>query len=135
PYRNDKQPQWNAEGPDIRLNPKAALALGMALHELATNAAKYGALAAVAGCVELRWRVRRAENPDDRALHLSWVEHDGPRVKPPVRRGFGTRLIEEGLAYELGAEVHLGFKPAGVRCTIDMPLAAVAASAVEPERV
>ncbi|HET6654754.1 MAG TPA: chemotaxis protein CheB [Gammaproteobacteria bacterium] len=124
PYQNDQQPQWRAEGREIQLNAKAALALGMTVHELATNAAKYGALAKAAGWVEVKWQVKR-----DGTLHFAWTERDGPRVEEPERRGFGSRLIEEGLAYELDADVKLDYKPTGLRCTIDMPLKAVAADA------
>ncbi|HET6546136.1 MAG TPA: CheR family methyltransferase, partial [Rhodanobacteraceae bacterium] len=123
PYRNDRQPQWTVEGQDIRLNAKAALALGMVIHELTTNAAKYGALSKEAGYVEVKWQTRGGRRAGEHAtLHLSWVEHDGPIVEQPKRHGFGSRLIEEGLEYELDAEVKLEFRRSGVRCTIEMPL-------------
>jgi two-component sensor histidine kinase len=103
-------------GPDVRLRPKPALALSLALHELATNAAKYGALSAPGGCVRLAWRI------EDERLLLEWQEQGGPAVAPPARRGFGSLAIERGLAYEVGGSSHLSFAPGGVTCRIEMPL-------------
>ena len=108
------------DGPSVRLAPKAALALSMALHELMTNAAKYGALSNAAGQVRITWR-REAEKGDAR-LKLIWEETDGPTVAPPTRQGFGTRLITGGLARELGGEVRLGYPASGVVCEIDAQL-------------
>lgn len=105
------------EGDDIRLRPKVALALGMAFHELATNAAKYGALSNGAGRVTLSWQLE----PKADRLRVRWQESGGPPVKPPTRKGFGSRLIERGLAQELGGQVDLNYYPAGVSCVIDMP--------------
>ena len=103
-------------GPEIRLQPKTALAISMALHELATNAVKYGGLSNAAGRVLLEWDVAGT------ALRLRWAEIGGPPVAAPGKRGFGSRLIEQGLARDLGGEVHLGFESAGVVCTIVAPL-------------
>lgn len=102
-------------GPDIRIRPKVALALSMALHELATNAVKYGALSTHAGRVELGW---------DTGTHfqLSWTERGGPPVTAPRQRGFGSRLIEKGLSHEFSGEVDLRFETDGVVCTIRAPL-------------
>ncbi|HEX8166245.1 MAG TPA: PAS domain-containing protein [Beijerinckiaceae bacterium] len=107
-------------GPDLRLRPAMALPLAMALHELATNAAKYGALSNEAGRVEIRWSVSGSD--DARRLGLSWTERGGPAVAPPQRSGFGTRLIRHGLARELAGEVALAYDPAGVTCRIEAPL-------------
>jgi two-component sensor histidine kinase len=93
-----------------------ALALAMALHELATNAVKYGALANVTGQVSIAWR-----DGDDR-LHLTGAEAGGPPVSAPRRRGFGTRLIERSLASDLDGEVRITFEPTGLVCTVDAPL-------------
>jgi two-component sensor histidine kinase len=98
-----------------------ALAFAMALHELATNAVKYGALSGAEGQVHIAWSVRRS-GPECR-LHLSWTESGGPAVEPPTRRGFGTRLIERSLAQDLDGEAKIQFAPAGVICTVDAPLA------------
>jgi two-component sensor histidine kinase len=93
--------------------------LGMALHELATNAAKYGALSTSAGHVSVTSRV------DDTAaarLRISWDEHGGPAVRTPTRRGFGMRLIEEALKYEFDGRVDLRFPGPGLRCEIEIPV-------------
>ncbi|HEV7122318.1 MAG TPA: HWE histidine kinase domain-containing protein [Rhodanobacter sp.] len=120
PYRNGRQPQWTIGGHDIEISPKATLALGMVFHELATNAAKYGALSMPAGQVEVKWQVER-----DSTLRLMWAERDGPQVAMPERHGFGSQLIKDGLNYELDADVKLDYEPTGLRCTIDVPLAEV----------
>jgi PAS domain S-box-containing protein len=109
------------EGPSVRLAPKATLALSMALHELMTNAAKYGALSNANGRVRLAWR--RTKTDAGERLQLTWEEIDGPPVSAPTRQGFGTRLITGGLARELGGEVRLEYPPGGVVCEIDAELA------------
>jgi len=91
----------------------------MAVHELATNAAKYGALSVPAGSVTITWTVTLGDKP---RLELRWQERQGPPVVPPSRRGFGTRLIERGLAQDIGGDVRLTYAPAGVVCTMDVPL-------------
>ncbi|KQV58848.1 MULTISPECIES: sensor histidine kinase [unclassified Caulobacter] len=109
------------DGPSVRLAPKATLALSMALHELMTNAAKYGALSNADGQVRLAWR--RTKTDAGERLQLTWEEIDGPPVSAPTRQGFGTRLITGGLARELGGEVRLEYPPGGVVCEIDAELA------------
>jgi two-component system CheB/CheR fusion protein len=111
-------------GDEVLLSTKHALALSMAIHELATNASKYGALSASGGCVVVRWQVH-AGMPCDR-LHLEWTESGGPPVTPPERRGFGTRLITEGLAFELNGEATLAYEKTGVSCVIEVPLSEAA---------
>jgi two-component sensor histidine kinase len=96
-----------------------ALALAMALQELATNAVKYGALSNQAGQVRIGWGAPSGEA--GRRLVLTWEESGGPPVAAPTRRGFGTRLIERSLAQDLGAEVAIEFVPGGLRCRVDMP--------------
>ncbi|WP_349367497.1 PAS domain S-box protein [Salinarimonas sp.] len=107
-------------GADLRVGPKAAVSLSMALNELATNAVKYGALCREGGRVRIGWRVADGREP---RLVLSWREEGGPPVTPPTRRGFGTRLIAGGLSHDLQAEVRLDFAPAGLACDIEAPLA------------
>jgi PAS domain S-box-containing protein len=107
------------EGPLVWLPPRMALALAMALQELATNASKYGALSSETGRVTIRWRLAKA---GARRLQLVWEEFGGPAVAVPGRRGFGTRLIERSLAQDLDGEVRIEFRPGGVVCTIDAPL-------------
>ncbi|MCB4821622.1 HWE histidine kinase domain-containing protein [Roseicella aerolata] len=104
------------DGPELRLKPKAALALCLALHELTTNAAKYGALSVPEGRLRIAWWLA-----DDRVL-LEWVESHGPPVPADGRRGFGTTVIERGLAYEIGGAVTLAFDPSGLRCRVELPL-------------
>jgi two-component sensor histidine kinase len=113
------------DGPSVDISPSQALGLSLALHELATNAAKYGALSCPEGRVELRWKVQ-----DDR-LHLSWRESGGPRVDPPSRRGFGSRLIENALCRDLGGQTRLELAPEGVRCWITAALVDVHGSTAE----
>jgi two-component sensor histidine kinase len=106
-------------GQDLRVSPKMALALAMGGHELATNAVKYGALSNETGRVVVRWRLEG--RPGHERLVLDWRERGGPRVKPPAQRGFGSRLLEQGLAHELGGEVEMTFEPGGLRCHIAAP--------------
>jgi two-component sensor histidine kinase/PAS domain-containing protein len=104
--------QIAVDGPSLDVPPKQALALSLALHELATNASKYGALSRPAGRVELRWAVQGGQ------LHLSWRETGGPKVVAPSRRGFGSRLLEDVLASDLDGQSRLEFAADGVRCWI-----------------
>lgn len=119
--------RFTIEGPDVQLTPKAATAMALALHELATNAAKYGALSVPDGRVELRWSVEGAG--DDRRFHLTWRETGGPSPQKPVHIGFGTRLIERGLRNELRADVQLDYVAEGLICTLTAPLAETEAAA------
>jgi len=105
------------EGPDIQLSPKAAVAIGMGFHELATNASKYGSLSTAGGGLTVRWRV------EDGCLELVWREEGGPNVSPPGRRGFGSRLLEQGLSAELGGTVQLNYAEQGLTCVMRLPLA------------
>jgi PAS domain S-box-containing protein len=112
----------SVEGESLWLAPRAALALSLALHELSTNAAKYGALCGEDGRVSVIWTI------DGDRLRLVWKEQDGPIVEPPAGRGFGSRLIERGLAADLGGSAALSFEPDGVRCTIEASLEAIQAA-------
>ncbi len=120
PYQHDDSARVQLRGDNLTLLPKQALALSMALHELATNAAKYGALSVSAGRVSVEWETRMTEQ--GRRLHLQWRESNGPIVAPPAHRGFGSRLIADGLPYEMDGEVTLAFPPSGVTCVVDVPL-------------
>jgi two-component sensor histidine kinase/PAS domain-containing protein len=108
--------QYRMEGPDVSLPPKQALALGMVFHELATNAAKHGALSQAKGCVEVDWRLE-AER-----LEVTWRERRGPPVTPPQRRGFGSRLIKAALETELRGSASLDYAPDGLSCRLAFPL-------------
>ena len=107
------------EGPDVTLAPHAALSFAMVLHELGTNAVKYGAWSTPAGHVSVRWHV------DGVRLHFTWSEHDGPEVRPPSRQGFGSRLIQRSLAADLQASVDHAYLPSGVVLRLEAPLAAL----------
>jgi PAS domain S-box-containing protein len=109
----------SVEGIDVRLSPKQALALSMALHELATNAAKYGALSNDSGRVEVAWRVVLEGGGE---LQLTWIESGGPPVVPPARTGFGSRLIQRSLAHDLGGATSIEYRPQGVISVIKTPL-------------
>ncbi len=102
------------------LQPKTALTLSLITHELATNAAKYGALSGETGRVEVRWLVGGEEGRQH--LRIEWREHGGPRVQIPSEKGFGTRLIERSAAYELDGRADLTFAPEGVRMYLSLPL-------------
>ncbi|AYV46591.1 histidine kinase [Caulobacter flavus] len=108
---------------DLRLNPKATVAVGMAVHELATNAAKYGALSTSEGRVTVAWSVEPPQAPG--RLVLTWTERGGPPVTTPSRRGFGARLLEKGLAGELSGVVRLAYDQSGLVCAMTLPLAAL----------
>ena len=110
------------QGPRVQLPPKAALTLGLAFHELATNAAKYGALSTPEGRVAVRWRTEEADG--QRWLRLNWEESGGPPVQNPARRGFGSRLIERSITGEARGEARLDFRPEGLVADIAVPLAA-----------
>ncbi|HEX4197546.1 MAG TPA: HWE histidine kinase domain-containing protein [Caulobacteraceae bacterium] len=108
-------------GPPVQLTAKTALSVSMALHELATNAAKHGAWSSATGRIAITWQVSPAER--GQRLRLEWRESGGPPVAPPARRGFGSRLIERGLATEMGGTARLEFEPDGLVCVLDAPLA------------
>lgn len=121
PYQTSNENRIHLGGPHVRLTPRMSLALAMALHELATNAVKYGALSNKIGIVEVSWTVENGAAPP--RLNLRWVERGGPPVKAPSRRGFGSRLIERSLAQDLDGHVEIAFVPTGVVCTVDAPVA------------
>jgi two-component sensor histidine kinase len=109
-------------GSKLHLNATAAQAIGLALHELATNAGKYGALSTDAGRVDVGWRL------DGDTLTMSWTERDGPPVRPPERRGFGTTVIDAMARQALGGEVQLDYARSGLGWRVTCP----AANALEP---
>jgi PAS domain S-box-containing protein len=112
-------------GEDLQLRPRTVLTLAMAVHELTTNAAKYGALSVPGGRVEIRWE--SVEQAGQRLLRLDWTERDGPPVAPPQRRSFGSRLIESSIAAELHGTTRLDFAESGLTCEMLMPWSAIAA--------
>jgi two-component sensor histidine kinase len=121
-----QQSQIVFEGPDVALKPEAAQNLGLALHELAINAQKFGALSVPDGRVSIRWG--RHNGAEDKAVELHWREQFGPKVKARRKRGFGSLVIERNLARSLDAEVNLEFEPDGVHCRIVIPASQVLAT-------
>jgi two-component sensor histidine kinase len=107
-----------ANGPAVMLKPQAALFLALVIHELATNATKYGALSAADGRIDIAWTIA-----GDRPTHLelTWTEHGGPKLEELPTRGFGTELIERGIRFELQGEAKLGAVDGGLRCRIVIP--------------
>jgi two-component system CheB/CheR fusion protein len=119
-YNAREGEQLRVSGPAVRFQPKAAETFALAIHELATNAIKYGALSQPTGRVDVSWRVDDAADPTQ--LILDWRERGGPRVEAPKRKGFGTELLEKTLAFELKGKTTLDYSPSGLHCTIAIPL-------------
>jgi PAS domain S-box-containing protein len=117
PYGGSDGENVRMAGPTVILKPKCALTLGLAIHELATNAAKYGAFSSKDGTVEVDWHVDIAS----RQLHIRWTESGGPPVAPPGHKGFGRLLLERALVSDLRGEVGLEFAETGLRCLVVMP--------------
>ncbi len=117
PYAQDEDHALDLVGPDVELAPNDALSLGLAVHELATNASKYGALSQPGGMLSVHWRLLSED-----LVRVEWVERGGPPVKQERSRGFGTDLIERIVAHELRHPVELDFDPEGVRCVLLIPV-------------
>ena len=117
PYMDGGDSHVFMEGPEIKLAPNDAMSLGLAIHELATNAAKYGALSTTTGRVHVNWKL---VSPDKAEIH--WREEGGPPVVEPHKRGFGRDLIEKIVAHELRSDVDLKFLPQGVECRLKVPV-------------
>jgi PAS domain S-box-containing protein len=125
PYDNHgddpgKPQRWTMNGPAIWLASNEAVTLSLVFHELATNAAKYGALSDGDGTVAVRWNLEPEIEPT--ALIIHWIERGGPPVAVPSRRGFGSRLLRQAVSHELGGETTLEFSPLGVGCRLQFPL-------------
>jgi PAS domain S-box-containing protein len=120
---DDRQPgRFRIAGPPVLLGSKAALALALMLHELATNAAKYGALSVPEGRVSLCWSLDDTGNAGGATVRLTWSETNGPVVTPPMHKGFGSRLIERGLVGAVGGTISLDYRPTGLVCRVEAPL-------------
>ena len=115
PYRAGGKERVSVRGPVVVLPPATAQTIALALHELATNAAKYGALSREAGHVDLTWRL------SDGRLELSWKESNGPQIVPPSRRGYGSRAIVAGIERQLGGIVKFDWQTNGLSCTLSVP--------------
>lgn len=120
PYRNSNDNRIHLTGNSVWVTPKVAPLFAMVFHELATNAAKYGALSTDQGTVHINWAVVGGETGD--MLQAEWQESGGPEVRPPKRRGFGSRLIERGIAAELKGQAVILYESDGVRCRFEIPL-------------
>lgn len=117
PFRRGQGVTFQIEGPDRAVEPRVAITLTLILHELATNAAKYGALTVPEGKVSIRWRIE-----DDSRLELVWKETGGPSPRATISPGFGTTLITRSISHELGGEADLTFPPDGAECRMSVPL-------------
>ncbi len=117
----DKSQRFSVGIPDIDVSPAAVLPLAMILNELCTNAVKYGSLSNAGGCVAISAEVDASKE----RFSFSWAETGGPSVRAPTHTSFGTRLIEQGFVGELRGKAHLAFKPSGVICNLDIPLASL----------
>ncbi|MGJ3263479.1 MAG: sensor histidine kinase [Salinarimonas sp.] len=121
PHRQDRPERIFIEGQAIGLSQRQARMFGLALHELATNATKHGALSVVDGTVRISWSVHRLD-ADGSRLSLTWQEADGPDVTPPQRKGFGSRLLEDVVAHELDGEAQLVYRQSGLVYRISFPV-------------
>jgi len=123
PFRSEGNVSLSGEA--RALNASAALPVALVIHELTTNAAKYGALSTPEGKLAIDWR-----HEDDK-LVVTWIERDGPKVVPPTRRGFGSVMITRGLVHDLGGSASLGFEPQGVSCILTLPVESLVAPSGE----
>ena len=111
--------RYVSPAPRCVFSPKAAETFALAIHELATNALKYGALSRPTGRIEISWRIEQGTDPAE--LVFEWRERGGPPVAPPPHKGFGTELLERTLAFEFKGQTTLAFNPTGLDCTITIP--------------
>ena len=125
-FDNPDMPKFTISGPDVRMTSGAVIAIAMTLNELCTNTTKFGALSVPAGRVDIAWTL----DPRAQRLHLKWTEQNGPAVRVPERRSFGTRLIET-LGKQLRGDVRLTYEPDGFVYALDVPLASLTSIASE----
>lgn len=121
PYRRGNEPRAEIDGESVMLAPEKAQAMAMAVHELATNAVKYGALSAPGGRVRIAWRKIAADPGSGKRLAVRWTETGGPPVQAPLREGFGTRLMERTVCGQLNGEVRFDWHGDGIVCEIIIP--------------
>ena len=122
PYVDIDSDRITLSGPKILLGPNSAHALGLVLHELATNATKYGALKTTKGRIDLNWRI--FDNNGIEFIELKWAESGGPKVIVPETRGFGSRLIQQSLEYSFDGSAELNFNPEGLKAVLTLPVRA-----------
>ncbi len=123
-FDNPDVPKFSIGGPDIQMTSGAVIAIAMTLNELCTNTTKFGALSLPAGRVDIGWTL----DPDTQRVSLTWIEKNGPEVRAPETRSFGTRLIET-LGRQLKGDVHLSYEPAGFVYALDVPVASLTSPA------
>ena len=123
PYDREGDRRFHFNGPDIKIASGAVIALSMTFNELCTNTTKFGALSLPGGSVDIAWTIDAAEQ----RLAITWTEKDGPRVEPPTRRSFGTRMMES-LGQQLNGQVRLAYEPSGFVYLLDVPLKSIIAS-------
>ena len=130
PYMEGNESHVKMSGPNIKLAPNDAMSLGLAIHELATNAAKYGALSTIEGRIHVNWELLSPE-----CAEIRWKEEGGPPVSQPQKRGFGRDLIEKIVVHELKSEVDLQFNPGGVECSLKVPVRAAREFSLRAEKM
>jgi PAS domain S-box-containing protein len=131
PHLSRPDEQIAIQGEAITVSPRMALTMALVLHELTTNAAKYGALSAPEGRIEIGWRVGQRA-PRSPLLHIEWRERNGPPVEAPAKPGFGSRFIQGSVTTELRGTVRMNFNPDGLHCAIDVPLDPATDDAQQP---
>ena len=129
-YLGDDEHRLVAEGPDLLLTADATQNLGLALHELSTNAAKYGALSVASGLVKIKWRIIAAEGDEPALFEIKWRESGGPKVNKPSRKGFGQEVVQRLVEKALSGEVKLVFHPDGLKWRLTVPAAQIMSSVV-----
>ncbi|MFL5232721.1 MAG: sensor histidine kinase, partial [Microvirga sp.] len=122
PYEDQLRPRIRLEGPPVELGAEEAVPLGMAIHELTTNAAKYGALSRPGGRLAVTWSFEPPRAGAPGMLRLEWIERDGPAVSQPTKLGFGSRLLKRVLTAQLEAEVDTRFPAAGFELSLAAPI-------------
>jgi two-component sensor histidine kinase len=122
---------FDMTGPAVTISASVAQTLGLALHELATNAAKHGAWSKPGGTVNIRWHV---SEETERRLHVSWTEHGGPPVAVPVRTGFGHVVLEQIVAQSADGDVRIDYRPTGLQWSVSLPIDALAESGDASDR-
>ncbi len=124
PFESQGARRFHFNGPDIRITSGAVIALAMTFNELCTNTTKFGALSTPIGRVEIKWTI----DDEKQRLCLTWTERGGPLVTPPMRRSFGTRMMES-LGQQLNGRVQLSYEPSGFVYSLDVPLGSIIAAA------